>query len=542
MSSPDTDLSSRLDAIVASIWNRDPQIFGADPAIEPLIANRYGWLDVATRMQSQISSLQKFAASVRSSGRTQGLLLGMGGSSLAADVLQHTLQRNQRAIPVTVLDSTHPEAVRALLASHDPGSSIYLVSSKSGTTTEPLSFQETFWGQAVQKMGETKAGESFVAITDSGSPLASEAAMRGYRRAFINPGDIGGRYSALSFFGLVPAALMGADLEALLGSAADAMAKCQTTTPLHQNPGAQLGLALAVHARAGRDKLTLLCPPPFERFGVWVEQLIAEGLGKHGGGILPVEGEQITNETRFGNDRFFVALDTVTGTIDHLRGQSHATHADDLEAAGRPVFRIPVTRPEDLGSLFFIWEFATTVAGALLGIEPFDQPNVELSKVLTRKVLESYVQSGILEEPPSVLAANAADALSARFAGPSRPGYVAIQAYLNPSPSIEAALGRLRLAVAALAYPAAVTIGYGPRFLHSTGQLHKGGIAGLSIQLLDQPVHDVTIPGVKYGFSALLSAQSIGDFQALSDAGRQIVRIALGTDPANAIESLAAAL
>jgi hypothetical protein len=273
-----------------------------------------------------------------------------------------------------------------------------------------------------------------------------------------------------------------------------------------------------------------------------VEQLIAESLGKYGGGILPVEGEQITGETRFGDDRFYVAIEPVTGTVDQLRGQSHATHADDLEAAGLPVFRMPVSRPEDLGCLFFIWEFATTVAGALLGIEPFDQPNVELSKVLTRKVLETYVHSGILEEPPAVLAANAADALRARLAGPLRPDYVAIQAYLNPSASIETALKRLRLAVAAKAWPAPVTIGYGPRFLHSTGQLHKGGIAGLCIQLLDQSGHDVEIPGVPYGFSTLISAQSIGDFQALSDADRQVVRVALGTDPADAVDSLAASL
>ncbi|MSQ43029.1 MAG: glucose-6-phosphate isomerase [Chloroflexi bacterium] len=542
MTSPDTELSSRLGAVVASIWNRDPKLFGADPTLEPLIANRYGWLDIATRMQTQVSSLQNFAASVRSSGRKQGLLLGMGGSSLAADVMRHTLPLGQNAVPVTVLDSTHPEAVRALLASHDPSSSIYLVASKSGTTTEPLCFQQTFWAHAVRRFGETKAGESFVAITDSGSKLAADAAMRGYRRAFINPEDIGGRYSALSYFGLVPAALMGANLEALLGSAADAMAKCQTTIPIDQNPGAQLGLAMAANTRAGRNKLTLLCPRPFERFGVWVEQLIAESLGKHGGGILPIEGEQITAGTRLGNDRFFVAIDTGTGPINRQQGPAHEISADELEAAGLPVFRMAVRKPEDLGSLFFIWEFATTVAGALLGIEPFDQPNVELSKVLTRKVLDSYLKSGMLEVPPAVLASEAADTLRDQLTGNHRPDYVAIQAYLNPSASIDRALERLRLAVATSAWPSAVTIGYGPRFLHSTGQLHKGGIAGLSIQLLDQPVHDVAIPGVNYGFSALITAQSIGDFQALSWADRQIARIDLGTDPAVAIRSLADAL
>lgn len=542
MSSSDTDLSSRLGAIVTSIWNRDPKIFGADPTLEPLIANRYGWLDVATRMQSQISSLQKFAASVRSSGRKQGLLLGMGGSSLAADVMQHTLPLGQDAIPVTVLDSTHPEAVRAGLASHDPASSIYLVSSKSGTTTEPLCFQEAFWAHAVEQLGETKAGESFVVISDSGSKLASGAAIRGYRRTFINPGDIGGRYSALSYFGLVPAALMGADLEALLGSAADAMATCQSTTPLHQNPGAQLGLAMAMNARAGRNKLTLLCPPPFERFGVWVEQLIAESLGKHGGGILPVEGERIIAATRFGSDRFFVAIDAKFGNMHPLRGQTHAISADELEVAGLPVFRMAVAKPEDLGSLFFIWEFATAVAGALLGIEPFDQPNVELSKVLTRNVLERHVKTGSLDVPPTLIAAHAADTLLANLTGTHQPDYVAIQAYLNPCASVDTALERFRLAVAASAWPSAVTIGFGPRFLHSTGQLHKGGIAGLSIQLLDEPVHDIAIPGVNYGFSALISAQSIGDFQALSEANRHTVRIDLGKDTVGALNSLTSAL
>ena len=542
MSSADSDLSSRLGAIVASIWRRDPQIFGADPTLEPLIANRYGWLDVATRMQSQIFSLQKFAASVRSSGRTQGLLLGMGGSSLAADVMQHTLPPGQDAIPVSVLDSTHPEAVRALLASHDPASSIYLVASKSGTTTEPLCFQETFWARAVEQMGETKAGEAFAAITDSGSRLASAAAVRGYRRAFINPGDIGGRYSALSYFGLVPAALMGADLESLLGSAADAMAKCQATTPLHQNPGAQLGLAMAVNARAGRNKLTLVCPPPFERFGVWVEQLIAESLGKHGGGILPVQGEPISPETGFGSDRFFVAIDTKFGTMDSQRGQTRVISPDELEAAGLPVFRMAVANPEALGSLFFVWEFATAVAGALLGIEPFDQPNVETSKVLTRTVLDRYVKSGILAVPPSVMSDRAAATLRDHLTGAHRPDYVAIQAYLNPCAAVDRALERVRHSVAKTAWPSAVTIGYGPRFLHSTGQLHKGGIAGLSIQLLDQPVLDVAIPGNNYGFSALISAQSTGDFHALSEANRQTMRIDLGKDPVGALDSLAAAL
>lgn len=537
-----TELLSRLGGVVASVWNRDPAIFGASPSLEPLIANRYGWLDIATRMQSQILSLEKFAASVRSSGRKQALLLGMGGSSLAADVMRNTLPSRHDALAMTVLDSTHPDAVKAALASHAPSASLFLVSSKSGTTTEPVCFQKTFWKHAVEQLGETKAGESFIAITDSGSMLSGEAAERGFRRAFINPEDIGGRYSALSFFGLVPAALMGADLDALLGSAADAMAKCQATAPLQQNPGAQLGLALAMNACAGRNKLTLLCPPPFESFGVWVEQLIAESLGKHGRGILPVEGEQFTPGTRFGNDRFVVAIDTAIGPTGPLPGQPYAPHADDLEAAGLPVFRMTANRPEDLGRLFFIWEFATTVAGALLGIEPFDQPNVELSKALTRKVLDGYLQSGILEEPPSVLPGNAADALRSQLVGSRRPDYVAIQAYLNPTSSIKTALERLRLAVAAVAWPAAVTIGYGPRFLHSTGQLHKGGIAGLSIQLIDQPGDDVEIPGVNYGFSALISAQSIGDYHALSEANRQTVRIALGRDPAGEIDQLAADL
>jgi transaldolase/glucose-6-phosphate isomerase len=538
----DQPSSSRLSDIVEAIWRRDPTIFGAPRSLEPLLANRYGWLDVATRMRSQVSDLTRLRHALLTEGKTKAVLLGMGGSSLAALVMRDAFGERDDGLAISVLDSTHPDAVNAIGATHPAATSVFIVASKSGTTTEPRCFQQRFWSDAVTSAGFHRAGNSFVGITDSGSQLGAIAARDGYRRVFVNPPDIGGRYSALSFFGLVPAALAGYDIGSILTGAEAAAALCRDPNA-DRNPGLRLGAFLAANAATGRDKLTLVCPEPFTSLGVWVEQLIAESLGKHRRGILPIEGEPLGHPESYGPDRMFVAVDVrhrrEDGALDGSGGLD--TRLDAIEASGIPVLRIASSDATDLGWLFFVWEFATTVAAALLGIEPFDQPDVERAKIETRRVLSQAAAARTVDLPDDadvgVDSAELVRALSAVGAS----GYLAVNAYIRPTQKSDAALARLRDRIRARS-DRPVTIGYGPRFLHSTGQLHKGGPIGVCVQLVQRPdKSEDPIPGEWFGFGQLIAAQALGDFEALRSLGRPAMRIELPTeDPAGSIDLLLA--
>jgi transaldolase/glucose-6-phosphate isomerase len=484
----------RANDIVGRIWRKDHTVWRPQP-VE--ISNRLGWLDVPERMREQVARLDLFAKQAVTDGFSHAVLLGMGGSSLAPEVLAKTLGAAKRSVDVTILDTTHPTAIASLESSLDISKTLFLVASKSGTTVETLSHLAYFYDQA-------RNGDQFVAITDAGTPLETLARERHFRAVFLNPSDVGGRYSALSLFGLVPAALMGPDLNELLESAEEMACACARCVPCRDNPGAWLGAVMGEAALVGRDKLTILSAPGMESFGGWIEQLIAESTGKEGTGIVPVVGEELGAADVYGDDRLFVSVGDVTASLEELE---HAHH---------PVVRLGDAKPPRLGAEFFRWEFATAVAGHILGINPFDQPNVAEAKEATKRVLETAGSDGT--QPGDL-----GDLLQDLRAG----DYVSIQAYLPPTPETEQALGRARLAIRDR-HRVATSVGFGPRFLHSTGQLHKGGSAnGAFIQVIDRPDEDVVIPGASYTFGGLIEAQATGDLHALRRRGRRVVRVQL---------------
>ncbi len=480
-----TPLEERLSQMAKAeaprrIWAKDHTLWKPDPTA---ISNRLGWLTLPEKMHEGLSHLQPFVEGCAEFQRV--VLLGMGGSSLAPEVLATTFGGR----PLTVLDTTHPEGVLAVERGGDLRQTLFIVASKSGGTVETLSHFAYFFDKAPD-------GSQFVAITDPGTPLEALARQRGFRRVFLNPPDVGGRYSALSYFGLVPAALIGADVHALLDSAEEMACACASCLPIADNPGIWLGALIGEAARAGRDKLTLILPDQIASFGAWLEQLIAESTGKEGTGILPVEGEPLGPADVYGDDRLFVSV--------------------GMETALQPSLVIPFDGPITLGAEFFRWEFATAVAGHVLAINPFDQPNVQEAKDATRRLLDT---DALPTQPYDDLGA---------LLETVRPGdYLAIQAYLPRSAEnashLQAARVRLRDRLRV-----ATTVGFGPRFLHSTGQLHKGGPAtGVFIQVVDEPSVDVPIPGKPYTFRRLLDAQSTGDLQALRARGRRVARVRL---------------
>jgi hypothetical protein len=473
---------------------------------------------------------------VRAAGYRRAVLLGMGGSSLAPEVLRATFGVRPGFLDLSVLDTTDPATLLAVDRSLDLDQTLFLVASKSGTTIETLSHFAYFW----QRSGGR--GTQFVAITDADTPLEALARERGFRRVFINPPDIGGRYSALSYFGLVPAALLGVDLGALLDRAARLAEACVTP---QDNPGAQLAAALAGAALAGRDKLTLILPPELVAFGDWVEQLIAESTGKQGRGIVPVIDEPLGPSAVYGPDRLFVRL--------ALEAAPEPPQLAALVAAGHPAVTLPLRDPFDLGGEFFRWEFATALVGVLLGIDPFDEPNVQEAKDATARVLAEYERLGRLPEPELAARANGVALAGARgrsveealraFLAQARPGdYLALQAYLPYQPAVRAALQELRVRLRDH-LRVATTLGFGPRFLHSTGQLHKGGPnSGLFVQLVGDDAEDAPIPGRPYTFGVLKRAQALGDLRALEARGRRVCRVALQGDLAASLRHLAALL
>jgi glucose-6-phosphate isomerase len=511
------------DDIVKRIRRKDASVWKSDTGSAENIRNSLGWLTVADEMIAVVDELTQFADSIRSEGYRQVMVCGMGGSSLCPEVLARTFGPQAGFPELLVLDSTDPDVIAALKERIDIEHCLFVISSKSGSTTEPNVFQK-FWYDEVSKRRENP-GQNFIAITDPGSPLVDTAAELGFRKTFLNQPDIGGRYSALSYFGMVPAALMGLDVRRLLERAREA----DENTALH------LGAVLGEGANAGRDKLTLVIGPALETLGLWIEQLIAESTGKEGKGILPVNGESLGQPEVYGDDRLFVSIS--------LGAVSPATKArlDMLAAAGHPIVYRELADTYDLGTEFLIWEFATACAGWRLGINPFDQPNVQEAKDATKELLSSFERRGHLQ-PRSELAADdlltiygeeteekhsVAEVLRAQLATIKPGDYIAFLNYIEETPESDGMFQELRTRLRD-ATKCAVTIGYGPRFLHSTGQLHKGGPdTGVFFQIIANDQADFAVPGEPYTFSILKQAQALGDFRALAKRGRRVIGIDL---------------
>ncbi|HUA74490.1 MAG TPA: hypothetical protein VL988_07005 [Solirubrobacteraceae bacterium] len=497
------------------------------PAGTPEIANRLGWLTTAQRMLGQAGSLKQFADRVREDGLRDVVLLGMGGSSLAPEVLRRSFGSAPGHPTLHVLDSTDAATVRSVQAAVDPMQTLFLVSSKSGGTIEPLSLFAHFWSL----VGE---GANFAAITDPGTGLEKLAQEHGFREVFAGDPDIGGRYSALSPFGIVPAALIGVDVEALLRGAETAW-----ETELREageepagagdlTAGVWLGAALSALARQGRDKLTFVIGEELPGLGLWLEQLVAESTGKQQTGILPVAEEPVGDPGAYGEDRVFAYLPDA-GAPDAALDAATAKLAE----AGHPLLRIPTRGPADLGRVFMLWEIAVAVAGWGLEINPFDQPNVQQAKDATKQVLADF------ESEHELPAEHRVESLKELLGSATPPSYVALMGYVEPSAEFDAAVAALRELIRAQG-KATTTFGYGPRFLHSTGQFHKGGPkVGHFLQLLWDGPEDVEIPGAAYTFTTLKNAEAIGDFQTLREVGLPVERVRLhGDDPAAALREL----
>ena len=527
-----SDTAARLDAddVPARLNGHDHTLWSDDPTE---IADRLNWLTLPVDSKPQVAELGQFAQSIRAAGYKNIVLLGMGGSSLGPEVIRQTIGSAAGYPQLRTLDSTVPGWVAATAAAIDPARTIFVVSSKSGTTTEPLAFYSYFRDLVNSGLGPQLAGNNFIAITDPGTELAKLAQSDGFRRAFLNDPHVGGRYSVLSYFGLVPAALAGVDLERLLNPAAGMQNRCGVTAATVSNPGAWLGAVIGALARQGRDKLTLVASPGIAGLGLWVEQILAESTGKNGTGVISVAAEPLENPDCYGNDRFFVQLRLAA---DDNTASDQAVSR--LHAAGHPAARLELSDAYDLGAEFYRWEYATAIAGHILGIHPFDQPDVQGAKDRTVSVLNGDRRAG--GRPPAH--PDAAGRLR-ELLTENRPGdYLAIMAYLHESAAVNDALRGLRQRVMRK-HCIATTASYGPRVLHSAGQLHKGGPdSGILLQLTQEHDADIAIPGWPFSFGALAHAQALGDLQALRALGRRTVAIKLEGDPADAIRKLAETL
>jgi transaldolase/glucose-6-phosphate isomerase len=505
-----------VEDVAHRIWKKDPTLWG--PAGQAEVSNRLGWLTIVDTMLEAVDDLEDFARAIRDEGIRDVVLLGMGGSSLAPEVIRQSFGEQDGWPSLHVLDSTDAGAIRTVAARVDLERTLFLVSTKSGGTIETLSLFRYFWSLRPE-------GRQFVAITDPGSGLADLANEHGFRRTFLNDPEIGGRYSALSYFGLVPAALLGADVRGILDRAGVAEQNCLTFDSSNTNSGLWLGLAWGELALAGRDKLTYVIDPPLQSFGLWVEQLIAESTGKHGKGIVPIVDEPLGDPDAYGDDRTFMHL----RHVDQPNAE-HDARVEALAKAGHPVIVRTIHGPTDLGRLFFFAEFAIAVAGWVLEINPFDQPNVQEAKDATARVLDE----GTEDQPDAD-----DEALRALVAGLGAPGYLAIMGYVEPSADVDGAVTELRVAVRD-AKRSATTFGYGPRFLHSTGQLHKGGPpTGRFLQLVHDSEPDVAIPEAGYSFARLKHAQAIGDLETLRAHNLPAERVTLSEgDAASGVRAL----
>lgn len=513
------------------LWEGDHTLWSAEPV--PELTDRLGWLRLPQTAAGDWPEWRAFAERVRPE-LDQVALLGMGGSSLAPEVFQKTFGPDPGFPDLLVADSTHPAAVRAARSRLNPERTLFLASSKSGGTLETLSLLRYFWEETARLTAEP--GRRFAAVTDSGSGLEVLARERGFRRVFNAPPDVGGRYSALTAFGLVPAALLGMDVPRLLEGAEAMMAECGPDRAPADNPGLKLGAALGEAARAGRDKITFLCSPALASFGAWAEQLLAESTGKRGTGLVPVADEPLGDYRAYGPDRFFIHL--------ALAGDDPAgvpALLETLQAARHPIVRITMDDPGDLGGEMFRSEMAVAAAGSALGVNPFDQPDVQVAKDLANRAMSG---DGEDEPLPAEAAADASDlpALAdawGKWISGLRPGdYLALQVYLPMDGPAAPLIDELRR-VLRDSRRAATTVGYGPRFLHSTGQLHKGGAGnGLFLQIADHPRPDLPVPETDFTFGRLIAAQAAGDCRALLQRGRRTLRVDTGDDPVAGVRAL----
>ncbi|HTK44757.1 MAG TPA: glucose-6-phosphate isomerase [Patescibacteria group bacterium] len=542
------EAQARLDAAAAKataeswaarLFERDTTLWTNDGEAAEAIAGRLGWLDAPAHFALQAAALEGFGDGAREAGFDTAVVMGMGGSSLAPDILHRTFGTIEGYLGLRILDSTDPAAVAATVDDLDPLETLWIVASKSGTTTEPLAFMADAWARVEAALDERgsdqRPGEFFAVITDPGKSLDAIPHHDELRERFLNPPDVGGRYSALTYVGLAPASLIGIDIDALLETGAQMLDACRTTDAAG-NPGLLLGLTIGSLARDGRDKLTFLADDAISSFGAWAEQLLAESTGKHGTGIVPVDLEPVRAAAAYGTDRAFVDVSLSEG--DGGSPGARKSLLDALEAAGHPVIRIELDDPIDLAGEAIRWEIATAFAGAVLGIDPFDQPNVEEAKERTRRVLGGAAEGGDDGSDQGAIfvraqdEASLADSLRPTLRALAVPSYLGIQAFIAPSPAVDERIAGIRQALAATG--CATTAGYGPRFLHSTGQLHKGGPAtGVFLQLTaDHPV-DRPIPGWPYTFGRLIDAQARGDREALRAHDRTVVQVHLGDDLAD---------
>lgn len=507
------------------IWAKDPTIWHPEPL--PEIADRLGWLSLPERMRDRCKDILSFAHQVKNEGFSHVLLLGMGGSSLAPEVFQKTFGNAPGYPELFVLDSTHPASIISMENKLDLSHTLILVSSKSGSTLETLSLFRYFWNRVSAK--HKKPGHCFVAITDAGSPLERLAGEKKFRRTFLSSSDVGGRYSVFTEFGLVPAALIGMDIGKLLDKGRLAAEESSSSGAEKKSHAFILGAALGELAQQ-KDKLTIWTTPSLDSVPLWLEQLLAESTGKQGKGIVPVAEEAIVPTKIYGQDRVFIGL-----FLENEHRPDLEQHLRELEKSNHPTLRIAIAEKVDLGLEFFQWELATASAGAVLGIHPFNQPDVQLAKDLTLSAMEKGTEdAGTAIDPLDGVSTRDEDEKACTTAiqsllSTTLPGdYVAVQAYLPPTPEIKRALQRVRTAVLKRT-GLATTLGFGPRLLHSTGQLHKGGPNSVfAIQIVDEPEQDFLIPETGYTFATLIKAQAMGDYHALQQKKRRVLRISLG--------------
>jgi transaldolase/glucose-6-phosphate isomerase len=536
---------------MSQLWNRDASLWsGADEA------QWLGWLDIVEASLAQVDELQGFGKEIAASDIAHVVLLGMGGSSMAPEVLRECFGSSTGYPALEVLDSTDPAQISTVEAAVDLPHTLFIVASKSGSTLEPNILMAYFFQRMVETVGAGQAANHFVAITDPGSHLEQEASEKQFRRIFSGRPDVGGRFSALSNFGMVPAAVLGVDCRRFLESTQEMVGACKPGGQISDNPGAVLGCILGVAANHGRDKLTLIATPQLASIGAWLEQLVAESTGKQGKGVIPLDGEPLVDPGGYGDDRVFVYL-----CGDAAADQEQAQAVMQLELAGHPVIRITLADIYDLGQELFRWEIATAVIGAVIGVHPFDQPDVEASKIETRKLTEAYEAGGGFPEETRVASdgmlsiytdtrnaaeltaasgsnANIAEILRAHL-GRVKPGdYVALLAYIERNAAHTEVLQAIR-GVILQERQVATCLGFGPRFLHSTGQAYKGGPnSGVFLQLTCDPQHDLPVPGHKYTFGVVEAAQARGDFAVLAERQRRALRVHLGTDVAAGLRQL----
>jgi glucose-6-phosphate isomerase len=532
----------------AGFWQKQADLWTDSAEGQESIRSFMGWLRVAETMQKAVPEITAFVQEVKQAGFEHVVVMGMGGSTMAPIVFEKSFPAGQ-GLPVSVLDTTDPGTVQQIEQSVPLEKTLFIVASKSGTTAEPLAFGDYFYAKLKELKGD-KAGENFVAITDPGSKFVTNATNEGYRKIFLNFAEVGGRFSALTYFGLVPAALYGIDIAALLDRAVAMMQACGSNGDVQDNPGLKLGATMGVLSKAGRDKLTLVVPDKLHDLGLWLEQLLAESTGKEGKGVLPVAGEPLGTPEVYGHDRLFVYVG-----YEDTPDQENRQKLQALQEAGHPVVTILMREPLDLGAEFFRWEVATATAGAVLRINPFDQPNVQESKTATDRVMKVVQEQGHLPAGPAAAAETdgvsyftdakgdgAVGTLKAFFAQAKAGDFVNLQAYLTESDAITAELQQFRQLVQQHLH-LATTSGYGPRFLHSTGQYHKGGPnTGLFVQFTHQSPVELPLPGRSYSFGTFENAQAQGDLETLQQYKRRTLHIDLGGDAEASLPKVVAAL